>query len=575
SCSKPAPARPVRIARKLAQTPRTRPRARRDKVPAGRRFGRYAQRTTMHLAQLLQHAELTPQGPINSSAEVLGITEDSRRVRAGWVFIARPGLRADGRRFIRDAIAAGAVAVITDQSHAPAAADSVPSDVPLLRTPDPALVGAVMAEALAGSPSSRLKLIGVTGTNGKSTITSLVSQLANLAHLRCGLIGTVEIDDGSGTVPSDFTTPPAERLSALIGRMVDNNCHAAAIEVSSHALDQRRVAGLRFGAAVFTNLTGDHLDYHKDMASYAAAKARLFAALAPDALAIVNADDPASARMLTDCPATVYRCTLGKTPQQLDSRAARHNPSVEVLHTDSRGMRVRLSGGWGTIETQTTLLGLHNAMNLLQAVVVAAHALDLGPETIAHAVPRLHPPAGRLERVNTDRDDLTVFIDFAHTDDALASALRAARLATPAHTALWAVFGCGGNKDRAKRPRMGLAAATLADRAVVTSDNPRAESPDAIIDEVIAGVPADRRPAVRRDADRRAAILATIADAAPGDVIVIAGKGHEREQILPDGAGGTRTIPFHDHEIAREALRARRGASDPAGDPRPVNGGVA
>jgi len=527
----------------------------------------------MHLAQLLQHARLTPQGPLDPRAEVLGITEDSRLVRPGWIFIARPGLRSDGRRFIGDAIAAGAVAILTDTP--PESTDPHAAPLPLICTPDPALAGSIMAEALAGSPSSNLKLVGVTGTNGKSTITSLLSQLANHAHLRCGLIGTVEIDDGSGTVPSDFTTPPAERLSALIGRMVDNNCHAAAIEVSSHALDQHRVSGLSFAAAVFTNLTGDHLDYHKDMASYAAAKARLFTALAPDAIAVVNADDPAVTRMLKDCTATVFRCTLATTPQQLDSRTARANPSVEILHTDSRGMRLRLAGSWGTIETQTTLLGLHNAMNLLQAVVVAAHVFDLSPETIASAVPRLHPPTGRLERVDTDRDDLTVFVDFAHTDDALAAALRAARLATPTDASLWAVFGCGGNKDRAKRPRMGLAAATLADHTVITSDNPRSESPDAIIDEVVTGIPADRHHTVRRDADRRAAILATIADAAPGDVIVIAGKGHEREQVIPDGAGGTRTIPFHDHEIAREALRARRAAADTTGSPRPVNGGVA
>ncbi|QKK07693.1 MAG: hypothetical protein HND58_05595 [Planctomycetota bacterium] len=266
----------------------------------------------MHLAELLQHANLTPQGPLDPRAEVLGITEDSRLVRPGWVFIARPGLRSDGRRFIPDAIAAGAIAILTDAPPEPT--DPHAGPLPLICTPDPALAGSIMAEALAGAPSSNLKLVGVTGTNGKSTITSLLSQLANQAHLRCGLIGTVEIDDGSGTVPSDFTTPPAERLSTLIGRMVDNNCDAAAIEVSSHALDQHRVSGLSFAAAVFTNLTGDHLDYHKDMASYAAAKARLFSALAPDSIAVVNADDPASRRMLEDCPATLYRCTLATGP---------------------------------------------------------------------------------------------------------------------------------------------------------------------------------------------------------------------------------------------------------------------
>ncbi|MDQ7012713.1 MAG: UDP-N-acetylmuramoyl-L-alanyl-D-glutamate--2,6-diaminopimelate ligase [Planctomycetota bacterium] len=528
-------------------------------------LGRYASGTTMHLADLLQHTGLPLPDPSDPRALVRGITEDSRLVKPGWVFIARPGLHADGRRFIPDAINAGALLIVTDDHHAtrphhPAV------QAPILTTPYPAKAGAILAETLAGNPSAHLKLVGVTGTNGKSTVTALISQIATHARTPCGLIGTVQIDDGSNQVPSDFTTPPAERLSPMLARMVHNNRTAAAIEVSSHALCQHRVAGLTFAAAVFTNLTGDHLDYHKDMHAYAAAKASLFAMLDPhpDAIAVVNANDPATDTMLEHCNARVLACAVKDTPVRATSHHASTSPTVEILATQPTGTHLRFTGlsrqsgrQPHTIETKTTLFGHHNAMNLLQAVVVCIEAFDIHPADVAAALPTLRTPTGRLERISTDADPITVFVDFAHTDDALASALRAARLVTPKDANLWVVFGCGGNKDRAKRPRMGHAAATLADMVVATSDNPRTEDPEAILDEIVAGIPTDRRAALHRDPDRRAAINAAIAQANPGDVVVIAGKGHEREQILADSSGNTRTIPFDDHEIARQALRAR------------------
>ncbi len=517
----------------------------------------------MHLADLLQHTGLTLPGSSDPRALVRGITEDSRLVKPGWVFIARPGLHADGRRFIPDAINAGALLIITDKDHIPRAQH--PADhPPILTTPHPAKTGAILAETLAGNPSQKLRLAGVTGTNGKSTVSSLISQIATHARTPCGLIGTVQIDDGSHQVPSDFTTPPAERLSPMLARMVHNHRTAAAIEVSSHALCQHRVAGLTFAAAVFTNLTGDHLDYHKDMHAYAAAKARLFAMLAPQALAVVNANDPATDTMLEHCNARVLACAVKDTPVRAKSHHSSTSPTVEILATQPTGTHLRITGlsqqsgrQPHTIETHTTLFGSHNAMNLLQAVVVCIEAFDIHPADVAAAIPTLHTPTGRLERVSSDTDPITVFVDFAHTDDALASALRAARQVTPKDARLWVVFGCGGNKDRAKRPRMGHAAATLADLVVATSDNPRTESPDAILDQIVTGIPADRRAALHRDPDRRAAINAAIAQAKPGDVVVIAGKGHEREQILADSSGNTRTIPFDDHEIARQALHAR------------------
>ncbi len=504
----------------------------------------------MNLGALIQHLDLRARGGLDPRAEVIGVTEDSRRVGPGWVFVARPGRKADGRRYCADALRAGAVAVVTDQPPG----DLAPS-APLLLTAQPGAIGAVLAERLAGMPSASLRLVGVTGTNGKTTVATLVYQLARLSGMSCGLIGTVEVDEGAGPRRSDFTTPPAERLSSMLGAMRANGCIAGAMEVSSHSLDQHRVAGLRFGAGVFTNLTGDHLDYHGDMERYGAAKARLFEMLGPDAVAVLNADDPAGAAMARHCRAPVLWCTLGSP--RVGAPAAR----AVVNETSAAGMSIDLSGPWGEMRTRTTLIGAHNAMNLLQAVGVCVGALGIPPGVLAQAIPSLRAPTGRLEPVQEAHDDVTVLVDFAHSDDALANALRAARLATPPGARLWAVFGCGGDKDRTKRPRMGAVASALADRVIVTSDNPRTESPESIIDEVFTGIPCGSGAA--READRRQAIREAVRSAGPGDVILIAGKGHEREQILPDGRGGTRVIPFDDHAVAREALAERRSAPAP------------
>ena len=522
----------------------------------------------MNLARLLQllHPR-TPcvLGPFDPAASVLGVTEDSRRVAPGWIFVARPGLRADGRRFIPAALRAGAVAVVTDhppEQAPPGAPPGAPPEAtpkaPILLTPDPALLGARIAEHLAGSPSAALALVGITGTNGKTTTATLIARAARAAGLSCGLIGTVEVDDGSHATPSAYTTPPAELLSPMLARMREQGCVAAAMEVSSHALDQHRTAGMRFAAGVYTNLTGDHLDYHGDMDRYAAAKARLFAQLEPDALAVVNAADPWHERVVGGCRARVLCCApRGK-------RTPRGTPDAVVTFTDvsAGGMALRLDGPWGTLHTHTTLIGAHNAMNLLQAVAVCTGVLGITPSALAEIIPGLCAPIGRLEPVHGSADDIAVLIDFAHTDDALANCLRAARLATPAGARLWVVFGCGGNKDRTKRPRMGAAAVEGADRVVITSDNPRTEDPEAIIDEICAGIPAEKRSIVQREADRQAAIRMAVLGAAPGDVLVLAGKGHEREQELSDGCGGIRTIPFDEHRIAREALAARRAMGE-------------
>ena len=487
----------------------------------------------MNLADLIDGTDIRL---IGGSTRICDITEDSRTVVPGSLFVARQGTKADGRCFIDDALAAGAAAVLTDTPV------ETPHGQPVLVAPDPARAAAVLAERFYGSPASRLTLVAVTGTNGKTTVAHAVRDLLTAAGRRCGLVGTVEIDDGCERADAAMTTPPAIELSRSLAVMVESGCDAAVIETSSHALDQGRVSALSFDAAVFTNLTGDHQDYHRTPDAYADAKASLFASLDAGATAVVNADDPHADRMVRDCAARVVRCSINDA-----------DASVQILEATLHGSMLRLVGPWGAIEARVPMFGAHNAMNVLQAVV-AAHALGVDDCTLAAALPRLSPPRGRLQRV---ADKPAVFIDFAHTDDALRSALTAVRSAMTAGR-LWVVFGAGGEKDRTKRPRMGSAAA-LADHLVVTSDNPRREKPESIIEEILAGVPRSARVTI--EPDRARAIQLALAGAEPGDAVVIAGKGHEQDQELPDGLGGTRFIPFDDAAVALEALRTEHTAS--------------
>lgn len=490
----------------------------------------------MLLSDLIQDLPITVHG--SADARILGVTEDSRRAGPGWLFVARPGGSTDGADYVGQAVERGAVAVLaSSRTLAPV---SMVCDAP-------ARVGAILAERWHGSPSSRLGVVGVTGTNGKTTVAWLLRQLLGAGGLRCGLIGTIEVDEGAGGRPADLTTPAAEDISASLARMVGHGCDFAAMEASSHALHQHRVAGLGFGVGIFTNLSGDHLDYHGSMDAYARAKAILFAGLSPDAVAIVNGDDPASDRMVRDCAARVLRCSM-------------RGPADATVRVHAHGLesRVELAGPWGSISSPLSLVGDHNAMNALQAVA-AAHAVGLSRESIEAALPRLLPPPGRLEPVQVEGvDGPRVLVDYAHTDDALDKALHAVA-ERKGEGRLWVVFGCGGDRDRTKRPRMGAVAGRLADRVVVTSDNPRTEEPGSIVREVLAGVPGGVWQA--SDPDREAAIHLAISQADARDVVVIAGKGHEGYQIVSDGAGGTCKRDFDDRLTARLALQRRAGVA--------------
>jgi len=463
------------------------------------------------------------------------IVEDSRRVTPGCLFIARRGTAVDGRAFIDDAVAGGAAAVLTDSGVA-ACAPAV-----ALHAADVPTVAALLAERFHGNPSRSLSLIGITGTNGKTTTAHVAHHLLNAAGRRCGLIGTITTDDGVAQRPSELTTPGPMQLSRLLRTMVAGGCDCCVMEVSSHALHQRRVAGLQFDVGVFTNLSGDHLDYHGTMDEYAAAKAMLFELLPADGHAIVNVDDAQWQRMIRNCAATVHQCSIS-------TASATFAASIDRF--DVRGATIRFGGALRGATAHLPLIGRHNVMNALQASAVA-QCVGVDPRRIIDGLQSTAPPPGRFEPVETGDRGFTVLVDYAHTDDALDNALSALHPLVPAGGRLCVVFGCGGDRDRTKRPRMAAVACRFSDAVFITSDNPRHEDPQAIVNDVCAGVPDDYTGTLHVDVDRAAAIGKAMQTARPGDVVLIAGKGHEDYQII-----GDIRRPFDDRRVAAEALHS-------------------
>ena len=503
----------------------------------------------------------------DGSAVVGDITDDSRRVGAlgpSGMFIARPGSKANGSKFIEDAIARGARVILAAEPP-PASLVAgvtwlVPGDGVNI---DNTLVGR-LAERFFGNPTKKLRLIGITGTNGKTTITFVIQHLLAKVGIKCGVIGTVVIDDGNTREPADLTTPGCIDISRYLAAMVANGCKAAVMEVSSHALHQGRANALSFDVAVFTNLTGDHLDYHGTMENYAAAKAILFEGLSVNAHAILNTDDVWAPRMAKDCNARIIGCSLNAVPKGAAGATGKplaQGCAATVLRLDAGVSRVRFTGPWGVSEIDLPLVGAHNVMNVLQAAA-AANCLSPIAATIQTSLAQCPAPPGRLEPVRL-LDTVArpaVFVDYAHTHDALENVLNAVRPLVKNGGKLSVLFGCGGDRDRTKRPKMAAVACKLADKVVVTSDNPRTEQPNAIITEVLTGVPESMRPnwpattgtpgdKVRVEPDRAAAIALIVATAGANDVIVLAGKGHEDYQII-----GTTKRHFDDREEAAKAL---------------------
>lgn len=497
-------------------------------------------RNPLTFSQLLaalqgQVAILEQRGDMDRSVQ--GITDDSRAVTAGSLFVAVKGERVDGHNFIEQAIKAGAAAVI---AQSPVAS----GPLPFARVADSRKALGLLGGRFHEDPSARLKMIGVTGTNGKTTTTYLCKSLLEGIGRRVGLIGTVGYQIGQETFPASHTTPGALDLQQLLAKMVEAGLDAAVMEVSSHALALDRTSGCEYDAAVFTNLTQDHLDFHHTMDEYYEAKLRLFTGLAggrkAGKRAIVNLDDPRGASIQAACPVPVWSYAIQN----------RADLKAEQVRLSLAGTTFTAATPSGTFTVESRLVGEHNVYNLLGAIGVALHD-GATIDQIRAAADHIANVPGRFERVSSGQN-FTVVVDYAHTDDALVRLLTAAQALKTDR--IITVFGCGGDRDRGKRPKMGRAAVEYSDVVVLTSDNPRTEDPMAILRDVEVGV---REALVRRShvqyhlvPDRREAIGTAIREARRGDMVLIAGKGHEDYQIV-----GTKKFHFDDREVAREAIQ--------------------
>lgn len=480
---------------------------------------------------------------VDGEQSVRRVVHDARQARHGDIFCALPGTRVDGHQFLGQAALAGAAGALVSRAWAKEFAGEVP--LPCWPVTDTRVAMAKLAAALEEHPSRRLQLVGVTGTNGKTTTTFLIRSLLNEAGLPTGLVGTLGAEFGAQKIVTGFTTPQSPELQHVLTQLADAGAQAVAMEVSSHAIEQARVYGCEFQVAVFTNLTRDHLDYHGTMEQYAATKRRLVSAdatgIAPR-VAVVNMDDPQGGAFVSaaTCPVLTYAIDA---PDAVSLRAS------DVTSSSSGSQFVAHWQG----QCQDIRVPLPGRFNVYNALAALATGLALGYElpTLAAALLRVPGVPGRVEVVSPAQHPFTVWVDYAHTPDGLENVLQAARNLNPRR--LITVFGCGGDRDRTKRPLMGEVVARLSDVAIVTSDNPRSEDPDAIIREVLLGM---RQAEPRCEPDRERAIALAIGLAQPGDLVVIAGKGHETSQVFAD-----RTVHFDDRDVARRALQLESPAA--------------
>jgi UDP-N-acetylmuramoyl-L-alanyl-D-glutamate--2,6-diaminopimelate ligase len=480
----------------------------------------------VELAAALPGVEIAPAA---RDVEVSRIELDSRRVQAGDVFIAVRGAKSDGAAHAADAVSRGAVAVVSDRPAPP----GVNPGVPWIRVPSPRRAAGRLAARIHGDPAEKLVLAGVTGTNGKTSTATLLAAILEARWGAAGFIGTTGYRTRHREIEADRTTPEAPVIQEILAELVADGVPAAAMEVSSHALALDRAEGCRFDVAVFTNLTRDHLDFHRDMESYFAAKRRIFDLRKPGCAGIVNADDPFGRRLLGEAAPMVGFSPSG---EPADFRAA-------STRCDISGTTVEVEHAGGTFRLESPLLGRFQVSNLLGAAAAAVR-LGIDDATISRAVAGVSNVPGRLERVEAGQP-YPILVDYAHTPDALERLLAAVRELTDRKIIL--VFGCGGDRDRGKRAPMGEIAGRMADIAIATSDNPRSENPDAILRDVEVGLAASGATKYLKIADRREAIRSAIELSNPGTVVVIAGKGHETTQVI-----GNEAMPFDDRKVAAE-----------------------
>jgi UDP-N-acetylmuramoyl-L-alanyl-D-glutamate--2,6-diaminopimelate ligase len=487
----------------------------------------------VNLGELLTAVPDSSFSPAARDLKITGVSQDSRTVRPGELFVAVRGEKAEGWAHAAQAAANGAAAVVSERP----APEGFP--VPWVRVRVARVALARLAARLAGDPAEKLVLAAVTGTNGKTTTAMLLEAILARRYGRAGFIGTVAYRTGRREIPASQTTPEAPILQELLAEMVDEGIPAAAMEVSSHALALDRVAGCRFDVAVFTNLTQDHLDFHGDLETYFDAKKKLFTLRKPAAAAVVNVDDAFGRRLATEAAPPVV--TWSPSGARADVRA-------EDVRCDVSGTSLAVVHAGGRFRISSALLGRFNADNLLGAAA-AGLSLGVNAEEIADGCAAVTRVPGRLEAVEAGQP-YRIIVDYAHTEDALERLLLAIRDLTDRKIIL--VFGCGGDRDRGKRAPMGKVAGSLSDIAIATSDNPRSEDPEAILAEVEVGLVASGATKYLKVADRREAIRTAIDLANPGTVVVIAGKGHERVQVI-----GDRSVPFDDRDVAAEYASRR------------------
>lgn len=460
--------------------------------------------------------------------EVKSVQIDSRSVQPGDLFVALRGTQVDGHEYIEKAIGQGATAVACESLP-----QHVSEDVTYLVYPDTELAVGPLATACAGNPSQRMKLVGVTGTNGKTTIATVLYNMFRRMGYKCGLCSTVCNYIDGRPIPTECTTPDAVTLNNLLGQMADEGCEYAFMEVSSHSVAQHRIGGLTFAGGIFTNLTRDHLDYHKTFENYRDAKKAFFDALPREAFAVTNADDRNGMVMVQN------------TRAQVKTYSARGAADFRgrILEESFEGMNLEMDGQ----EVFVQFVGRFNVSNLL-AVYAAAVLLGVEPDEALVQLSAMKPVNGRFESIRSPKG-VTAIVDYAHTPDALVNVLQTINDVLQHRGECWTVCGAGGNRDRGKRPIMAKVAVENSDRVIITSDNPRFEDPQAIIDDMLAGLSEEQRQSVLSIVDRREAIRTACMLAKPGDVILVAGKGHEDYQIVQ----GVKHH-FDDHEVIREAF---------------------
>jgi UDP-N-acetylmuramoyl-L-alanyl-D-glutamate--2,6-diaminopimelate ligase len=484
----------------------------------------------MQLKEILSEHYPSLLNAHNAHCEILSISCDSRRVEPDGLFVALRGYKADGADFIPSAIHQGAKVIAASRESCQRFAEHS-NAVCYLPVDDPQTFLRQVAKKFYGDPSRKIKVIGVTGTNGKTTLTYLLESVLTYLGKACGVVGTINRRLGNRIWPTDNTTPGFLDNQKFLSELVQNQADYCAMEVSSHGLDQGRVDLIDFSSAIFTNLTGDHLDYHKTFENYFQAKAKLFTGLSPQASAIINIDDAYGQRLCSMTKASIVTYGLNKG-----------DVHAEAVSLKISGSQLRVVTPQGAIALQTALVGRHNIYNIL-AAIGACLSQNIKLENIVPGIERFKNVPGRLERVDYGQP-FSIFIDYAHTQDALENVLLAIKQTTASRIIL--VFGCGGDRDKTKRPLMGAVADQLADWSIVTSDNPRSEDPQEIIDQILPGF---KRRHYEVVVNREEAIKAALAKAIPGDVVLIAGKGHETYQIFKD-----QSIHFDERELIQKYI---------------------